>query len=309
MGKTVDIITILGHTAGGKTKLAANVGFTLNGEVISADSRQVYRGMDIGTGKDYSDYVVKGTQVTTHLIDIVDAGYEYNVYEFQKDFFNAVEKIMKKSKLPVLCGGTGLYIESLLRGYGMPSVSVNRALRDELEGKSMQELEKLLRSYKTLHNQSDTDTRKRAIRAIEIAEYISKNGQNIQPFPEVNSITFGVRYTRDERRRRITERLTQRLEEGMVEEAEQLISSGLSFEKLEYYGLEYKFLAQYLSGRLSYDAMFSGLNTAIHRFAKRQMTYFRGMERRGIPIHWIEGSLPLEEKIKAIIDLWNNHQG
>ena len=173
----------------------------------------------------------------------------------------------------------------------------------------MQELEKLLRSYKTLHNQSDTDTRKRAIRAIEIAEYISKNGQNIQPFPEVNSITFGVRYTRDERRRRITERLTQRLEEGMVEEAEQLISSGLSFEKLEYYGLEYKFLAQYLSGRLSYDAMFSGLNTAIHRFAKRQMTYFRGMERRGIPIHWIEGSLPLEEKIKAIIDLWNNHQG
>ncbi|HKK63943.1 MAG TPA: tRNA (adenosine(37)-N6)-dimethylallyltransferase MiaA [Bacteroidales bacterium] len=309
MGKTVDIITILGHTAGGKTKLAANVGFTLNGEVISADSRQVYRGMDIGTGKDYSDYVVKGTQVTTHLIDIVDAGYEYNVYEFQKDFFNAAEKIMKKSKLPVLCGGTGLYIESLLRGYGMPSVSVNRALRDELEGKSMQELEKLLRSYKTLHNQSDTDTRKRAIRAIEIAEYISKNGQNIQPFPEVNSITFGVRYTRDERRRRITERLTQRLEEGMVEEAEQLISSGLSFEKLEYYGLEYKFLAQYLSGRLSYDAMFSGLNTAIHRFAKRQMTYFRGMERRGIPIHWIEGSLPLEEKIKAIIDLWNNHQG
>ena len=309
MGKTVDIITILGHTAGGKTKLAANVAFTLNGEVISADSRQVYRGMDIGTGKDYADYVVKGTQVTTHLIDIVDAGYEYNLYEFQKDFFNAAEKIKERNKLPVLCGGTGLYIESLLRGYSMPSVPVNRSLRDELEGKSMQALEKLLRSYKTLHNQSDTDTKKRAIRAIEIAEFISKNGKNVQPFPEMNSITFGVRYTRDERRRRITERLTQRLEEGMVEEARQLISSGLSFEKLEYYGLEYKFLAQYLSGRLSYDAMFSGLNTAIHRFSKRQMTYFRGMERRGIPIHWIEGSLPLDEKIKAIIDFRNNHRG
>ncbi len=304
MAERVEMITILGHTAGGKTALAAHVAHELGGEVISADSRQVYRGMTIGTGKDYADYVVKGDQVPFHLVDIIDAGQEYNVFAFQHDFHTVFNKLKAKNKLPVMCGGTGLYIESVLRQFEMIHVPVNEARRRALELMEMDELTSLLRSYGPLHNTTDTDIRKRTIRAIEIAEYEKSAGQRRAVIPQVSSLVIGVHYERNLRRYRITERLRDRLEQGMIEEARALLASGVSHEKLEYYGLEYKFLSKYLKGELTYEEMFSSLNTAIHRFAKRQMTWFRGMERRGIEIHWLEGELPLQEKIERVKTLY-----
>jgi tRNA dimethylallyltransferase len=304
MVKHAEMITILGHTAGGKTALAAHVAHELGGEVISADSRQVYRGMTIGTGKDYADYVVRGEQVTCHLIDIADAGQEYNVFAFQQDFCSVYKALKAKNRLPVMCGGTGLYIESVLRQYDMIQVPVDKKRRGMLELMEMEELVRILRSYGSLHNSTDTGSRKRAIRAIEIAEYERSAEKRSTVIPEINSLIVGVRFERSNRRKRITERLKERLEQGMIEEARALLESGVSHEKLEYYGLEYRFLSQYLKGVLSYEEMFEGLNTAIHRFAKRQMTWFRGMERRGTAIHWLEGELPLQEKVEKVKALY-----
>ncbi len=305
MQATPDIITILGHTAGGKTALAAYVAHHLGGEVISADSRQVYRGMTIGTGKDYGDYVVEGRKVPYHLIDIMDAGEVYNVYAFQKDFFSVYVKLKEHGILPVMCGGTGLYIESVLRQYDMLHVPVNEARRRELDALDLEELTAILGSYGRLHNTTDSLSKKRAIRAIEIAEHEVKEQHPQYSLPEIRSLNIGIRYERDVRRTRITERLKQRLDEGMIAEAEALLKAGVDHEKLEYYGLEYRYLSQYLRGALSRDEMFSRLNSAIHRFAKRQMTYFRGMERRGVKIHWIDGSLPLMEKVEKICVLFD----
>lgn len=306
MAERAEMITILGHTAGGKTALAAHVAFELGGEVISADSRQVYRGMTIGTGKDYADYEVEGEQVPFHLVDIVDAGREYSVFAFQQDFYTVYKELKAKNKLPVMCGGTGLYIESVLRQFDMIQVPVDEERRRALELMEMDDLIRLLRSYGPLHNTTDTETRKRAMRAIEIAEHEKSAGHRRAVLPQIRSLIIGVRYERSMRRHRITERLKERLEQGMIEEAGALLASGVSHEKLEYYGLEYKFLSQYLKGALTYEAMFSGLNTAIHQFAKRQMTWFRGMERRGAEIHWLEGELPLQEKIDRVKTLYYN---
>lgn len=304
MTASYDLISILGHTAGGKTAVAASVAHALDGEVISADSRQVYRDMTIGTGKDLDDYLVEGQRVPVHLVDIREAGEEYNVYAFQKDFLSVYTRLKGNGIVPVMCGGTGMYIESVLRRYEMLRVPVNETLRKELEGKSLPELAAILRSYKSLHNRTDTDTKKRAIRAIEIAVHKDNNLEDPGEMPPIRSLTIGISYARDTRRRRITERLKARLEEGMVEEARALLGKGVSHAQLEYYGLEYKYLSRYLSGELSYDEMLSQLNTAIHRFAKRQMTYFRGMERRGIPITWLPGELPTEEKVRKIVEMY-----
>ncbi len=305
MEEQAEMITILGHTAGGKTLLAAHVAYVLGGEVISADSRQVYRGMTIGTGKDYGDYEVEGRKIPFHLVDIVDAGSEYNVFEFQQDFHAVHHQMKEKHALPVLCGGSGLYIESVLRQFEMIHVPVIESRRIELESMSTDQLIRILASYGPLHNTTDIGTKKRLVRAIEIAGYENSQGYN-KPFtPPVRSLNIGIHYERDVRRKRITERLKQRLEQGMVEEVEALLKAGIDHEKLEYYGLEYRFLSQYVRGELTYDEMFTGLNTAIHRFAKRQMTWFRGMERRGIKIHWLEGELPLQEKVDRIKTLYS----
>lgn len=307
MEHTHDMITILGHTAGGKTRVSALVAAALHGEVISADSRQVYRDMDIGTGKDYGDYMVDGNRINCHLVDILDAGGEYNVFTFQQDFLEIYNGLKQENILPVLCGGTGLYIESVLRNYRMKQVPPDPALRAELETKSLEELKVILESGSvTLHNTTDVTNRKRAIRAIEIARFHSDKGNTNADIPEIKSLTYGIRYERDERRRRITARLKERLEGGMIEEAERLLNMGITHEKLQYYGLEYKYLSMYLQGILDYEGLFTGLNTAIHQFAKRQMTYFRGMERRGLEIHWLEGSLPDDDKVLQIVNHWRS---
>lgn len=296
-----DLITVLGHTAAGKTSFAAHLALRKGGEIISADSRQVYLGMDIGTGKDYDDYVVGGKVVPVHLIDLVAAGYEYNAYLFKHDFLRAYTEIMDRNKVPILCGGSGLYIESVLRNYQLLDVPVNLELRDDLEKKSYKELEGILRLYGPLHNVTDSSNRKRMIRAIEIAMFQSSQPKSAEKERTLNPIVFGIRFERTERRKRITERLQQRLEEGMVEEVDGLMKKGISAEKMDYYGLEYRYISKYLLKELSYDEMFKNLNTAIHQFAKRQMTYFRGMERRGISIHWLRGELSMEEKIEETL--------
>lgn len=295
-----NLITITGPTAGGKTKVASHLAKQINGEIISADSRQVYRGMDIGTGKDLSDYMVDGEQIPFHLIDIVDAGYEYNVFEFQRDFINAFMTIKSKGRFPILCGGTGLYIEAVLKGYKLINVPVNEPLRENLSGKNLEELAELLKTYKTLHNTSDVDTVKRAIRGIEIEEYYLQNKEIDTSYPDINSLIVGIVFDRETRRKRITERLKARLQEGMIDEVNRLLSEGLTPESLIYYGLEYKFLTQYVTGQINYETMFTGLETAIHQFAKRQMTWFRHMEKKGFIIHWIDGFLPMEEKLQKI---------
>jgi tRNA dimethylallyltransferase len=294
------MITILGHTAGGKTVLAARVAYMLGGEIISADSRQVYRGMDIGTGKDYEDYIVNGRHIPYHLVDIREAGEEYNVFAFRSDFIRVFGEIRQREKLPILCGGTGLYIEALLRDYKMTGVPVNHTLRSALEEQTMEALETKLRSYGPLHNTTDTSTRKRLVRAIEIAEYQSRHTTSFQSLPAFVPLVVGLRFERNERRRRITRRLEERLEGGLIGEVESLMNKGLTVEKMEYYGLEYKYVAWYLVGKLTYDEMFDSLNTAIHRFAKRQMTYFRGMERRGISIRWLKGEQGVEENASTV---------
>lgn len=303
MDTNYNLITITGATAGGKTSVAVNLAAKLNTEIISADSRQVYRGMDIGTGKDIEEYTFEGKEIPCHLVDIVDAGYKYNVYEFQKDFFKVYKEISDKGKLPILCGGTGMYVESVLKDYELIHVPVNEVLREKMSSLDIKELEKILVSYKRMHNRSDLDTTKRAIRAIEIAEYYQENDIETVKNPKINSLIIAVKFDRDQRRARITERLKSRLENGMIEEAKTLYSKGVSYEDMEYYGLEYKWLAWYLLGKVTYDEMFEGLNTAIHRFSKRQMTWFRKMEKNGTEIHWLDGNLEMEEKMNFILRL------
>lgn len=295
-----DLIAILGPTASGKTPFAAALAAELNTEIISADSRQIYRGMDLGTGKDLADYTVQGRAIPYHLIDIADPGYKYNVFEYQRDFLSAYETIKQKGCLPVLCGGTGMYLEAVLKGYRLLPVPENPELRARLEGKSLAELTEILKQYKTLHNSTDVDTAKRAIRAIEIEEYYLQTDVAEREFPKLNSLIIGVDIDRELRREKISRRLRQRLDEGMVDEVRRLLAEGIKPDDLIYYGLEYKYLTLYAIGEMSYDEMFAGLETAIHQFAKRQMTWFRGMERRGFTIHWVSATLPTEEKIKFV---------
>ena len=302
-----DLITILGPTASGKTSLAAALADRLGTEIISGDSRQVYRRMDLGTGKDLVDYVVEGHEVPYHLIDIVEPGYKYNVFEYQRDFLKAYEDITAKGKLPVLCGGTGMYIESVLKGYRLLLVPENPELRTSLEGKTLEELTRILSGYKKLHNSTDVDTAKRAIRAIEIEEYYKQQPPEYREFPSLKSLIIGVDIDRELRREKITCRLKQRLDEGMVDEVRGLLAEGIPAENLIYYGLEYKFLTQYAIGELTYEEMFHQLETAIHQFAKRQMTWFRGMERRGFTIHWLDATLSMEDKVERIINLINTN--
>ena len=303
----IDLITILGPTASGKTPLAAALADRLGTEIISGDSRQVYRRMDLGTGKDLVDYTVEGRQVPYHLIDIVEPGYKYNVFEYQRDFLKAYQEIIAKNKLPILCGGTGMYIESVLKGYRLLPVPENPELRASLEGKSLEELTGILEGYKKLHNSTDVDTAKRAIRAIEIEEYYKQQPPEYREFPSLKSLIVGVDIDRELRREKITRRLKQRLDEGMVEEVRGLLAEGIAPENLIYYGLEYKFLTQYAIGELTFDEMFHQLETAIHQFAKRQMTWFRGMERRGFTIHWLDATLSMEEKIEQITNLMDTN--
>jgi tRNA dimethylallyltransferase len=296
-----ELITILGPTASGKTSLAVALAKALDSEIISADSRQVYRRMDIGTGKDLSEY----DSVPYHLIDICDAGEKYNVFEFQHDFAKAFVEIKAKGKLPILCGGTGMYIESVLKGYKLLAVPENRELREQLSGFTLDELTVKLSTYKELHNKTDVDSVKRAIRAIEIEEYYRTQTPDFTEFSPINSMIIGVDIDRDVRREKITKRLKSRLDEGMVEEVRSIIESGVSPDDLIYYGLEYKYLTLYIIGQLTFDEMFAQLEMAIHQFAKRQMTWFRGMERRGFTIHWVDAMLPMEEKVNSICQLIN----
>ena len=295
-----ELIAILGPTASGKTPFAAALANVLDTEIISADSRQIYRGMDLGTGKDLIDYTVNGKQIPYHLIDIADPGYKYNVFEYQRDFLTAYETIKQKGKLPVLCGGTGLYLESVLKGYKLLPVPENPELRARLADKSLEELTGILQQYKTLHNTTDVDTAKRAIRAIEIEEYYAHTPVDERTFPQLNSLIIGVDIDRELRREKISRRLRQRLDEGMVDEVRRLIEQGIQPDDLIYYGLEYKYLTLYVIGKLTYEEMYQELEIAIHQFAKRQMTWFRGMERRGFTIHWMDAGLPMEEKIAFV---------
>lgn len=299
----MNLITILGPTASGKTTFAAHLAKELDTEIISADSRQIYRGMDIGTGKDLVDYTVDGVDIPYHLVDIKDAGYKYNVFEFQHDFFEAFKQIQAKNKIPILCGGTGMYIESVLRGYNLLDVSPNEKLRDDLKDKELPELVEILESYKQLHNSSDTETKRRCIRAIEIADYYATHEKELVKLPEINAVIIGVDIDRDLRREKITKRLKSRLKEGMIDEVKGLMEAGCSADDLIYYGLEYKFVTQHIIGELTFDEMFSKLEIAIHQFAKRQMTWFRGMAKRGIHINWIDATLPTAEKIQRVKDL------
>ena len=309
------MITILGPTASGKTPVAARLAAEIGGEVISADSRQVYRRMDIGTGKDLGEYVVRSQesgvsrQIPYHLIDIREPGTKYNLFEYQQDFFDVYEDIRSRGVVPILCGGTGLYIEAVLKGYHLSPVPQNQELRDRLEGKSLAELTEMLTALKVktgsnMHNTTDVDSCQRAIRAIEIETYNLEHPTPRRELPPVDSLIIGINIDRELRREKITRRLKARLEEGMVDEVKALLDEGIPAEDLIYYGLEYKFLTEYLTGQLSYDEMFSRLEIAIHQFAKRQMTWFRGMERRGFKINWIDATLPMEEKIKRIVDLF-----
>lgn len=304
MNTPYSIITILGPTACGKTALAVELAHKLDTEIISADSRQIYRRMDIGTGKDLEEYSVEGEEIPYHLIDIAEPGYKYNLFEYQRDFLNAYNAVKAKGKIPIVCGGTGLYIESVLKGYRMTPVPENKELRESLKNKTLEELTVILAGMKKLHNTTDVDTVARAIRAIEVQTYYKEHSVDERPFPKLDSLTIGISVDRDVRRARITKRLKERLENGMVDEVKSLLAEGISPKDLIYYGLEYKYLTLYVTGELTYEEMFRQLEIAIHQFAKRQMTWFRGMERRGIPITWIDGNLPLDKKITDIINLY-----
>lgn len=303
------MITILGPTASGKTSLAVALAADLGGEIISADSRQVYIGMTIGTGKDLSDYYINGKHIPYHLIDICKPGTKYNLFCYQQDFINAYNDIRRRNVLPILCGGTGLYIESVIKGYNLSPVPQNIELRNRLANHSLCELTQLLKSLKekngsNMHNKTDVDTPQRAIRAIEIEEFNYNHPTKNRPFNPVDSLVIGVKISREERRKKISERLKQRLNDGMVDEIKHLLASGLTAEDLIYYGLEYKYITEYVIGKLSYQEMYNQLEIAIHQFSKRQMTWFRGMERRGTTIHWVDASLPMNEKLKEIKRLW-----
>lgn len=318
------MITILGPTASGKTPLAAALAQRVDGEIISADSRQVYRRMDIGTGKDLEDYTVQGSSASEatksmtgfrvqhipyHLIDICEPGTKYNLFQYQQDFMDAYNDIVSRGKQPILCGGTGLYIEAVLKGYHLSPVPQNEELRKQLEGKSLEELAKILLELKSknesnMHNTTDVDSAQRAIRAIEIETYNLEHPTPRRELPPVDSCIIGVNIDRELRREKITRRLKARLEEGMIEEVRGLMAEGIAADDLIYYGLEYKFVTEYLTGKTTYDEMFARLEIAIHQFAKRQMTWFRGMERRGFVIHWIDATLPMEEKVNEILKIW-----
>lgn len=302
------MITILGPTASGKTSLAAALAARIDAEIISADSRQVYRGMTIGTGKDLDDYRQGDRLIPYHLIDICEPGTKYNLFQYQQDFHLIYNNIVARGVRPILCGGTGLYIESVLKGYALSPVPQNQALRDELADKSLAELTEMLedlkrRNHSVMHNQTDVDTAQRAIRAIEIETYNLEHPTDNRTLPPIDSVIIGVDINREERRRKITQRLKQRLEEGMVDEIRQLLDRGIAPENLIYYGLEYKFVTEYVIGKTSYEEMFRQLEIAIHQFAKRQMTWFRGMERRGFTIHWIDALDPMDSKVAQIMDI------
>ncbi len=304
MAKTGDdtplMVTILGPTATGKTRVAALLAARLNGEVISADSRQVYRGMNLGTGKDYDDYVVGGKIIPVHLIDIADPGYEYSVFEYQQDFLRVFDDIVSRKKTPVLCGGTGLYLEAVLSGYKLVKAPENPELRKTLEKKTLEELQQILINLKPTHNTTDLLDKQRALRAIEIATYEQSQSALPDDFPEIKHLIFGINLPREQVRFRITERLKRRLDEGMIDEISNLLKSGLEPEQLTFYGLEYRYITDHATGKITRDEMFRLLNTAIHQFAKRQMTWFRRMEKRGFNIIWIDGNLHEDEKIALI---------
>ena len=303
------MITILGPTACGKTSLAAALAADIHAEIISGDSRQVYRGMDIGTGKDLADYRVGDISVPYHLIDIVEPGTKYNVYQYQRDFMRAYDDIVGRGVTPILCGGSGLYLEAVLRGYRMAPVPENKPLRQSLEGKSLAELTEMLNDIKTrkglrMHNTTDVDTAKRAIRAIEIELYQDEHPEETEDIQPVDSLVIGLHIEVGQRRERITRRLKARFDEGMADEIRRIIDSGVAPEELIYYGLEYKYVTEYVIGQRDFEETFRLLEIAIHQFAKRQMTWFRGMERRGVKIHWIDSQLPMEEKINEIKNIW-----
>ena len=307
------LLTILGPTASGKTTLAAHVAAATDAEIISGDSRQVYRRMDIGTGKDLDDYTVGEKQIPYHLIDICEPGTKYNLFEYQRDFLDAYQDISARNKNAILCGGTGLYIESVLKGYQLSPVPQNEELRQRLEGKSLEELTVMLEDLKlstssNMHNRSDVDTAQRAIRAIEIEEYNLVHPVPEREFPAIDSVIVGVDIEREARREKITRRLKDRLNDGMIEEVRGLVDSGIPQENLTYYGLEYKFVTEYVVGLITYEEMFTRLEIAIHQFAKRQMTWFRGMERRGFRIHWIDALLPMDKKVEKVLNVWNSVQ-
>lgn len=308
------MITIIGPTASGKTTFAAHLAADyiangMNAEIISGDSRQVYRGMDIGTGKDLCDYKVGDIEVPYHLIDICNPGEKYNIFEYQQDFLKAYEDITSRKALPILCGGSGLYVESVIKGYHLSPVPQNEELRNALKDKSMEELTQILielkkRNNSNMHNTTDVDSKQRAIRAIEIETYNTEIHTDNRYFPPIKTTIIGVDISRDERRNKISSRLKKRIDEGMTDEIRRIIESGVNPEDLIYYGLEYKFVTEYVIGRTSYDEMLHGLEIAIHQFAKRQMTWFRGMERRGLKINWIDAMLPMEEKVRMAKEIY-----
>ena len=314
------MVTILGPTASGKTALAASFAARFDAlcakgkypsqcaEIISADSRQVYRGMDVGTGKDLCDYTVNGHSIPYHLIDICEPGTKYNLFEYQQDFYDAYQDVVSRNAFPVLCGGTGLYIESVLKGYHLSPVPQNPELREQLAGKSLEELTAILvdlkqRNGSQMHNRTDVDTAQRAIRAIEIETHNLHHPMPERELPAIDSLVIGVAIDRDARREKITRRLRQRLDEGMVDEIRGLLDRGIPAEDLIYYGLEYKYITEYVIGKTTYEEMFRGLEIAIHQFAKRQMTWFRGMERRGFTIHWVDALQPMEQKVDQVVDV------
>ena len=296
-----NLICILGPTATGKTRLAAELANLIDAEIISADSRQVYRGMDLGTGKDLEDYVVDGTPIPYHLIDIVDPGYEYNIFEFQNNYLEAYSDIIGRNKNAILCGGSGMYLDSILRGYEMKQVPRNQELRDVLSHLDDEALRDRFLSYKIPHNVTDLNDKDRLIRAIEINDF-DQNHKDDAPFPKYNSLNFGIHFEREEIRKRITSRLKDRLKNGMIDEVKQLLEKGFTAEQLMFYGLEYKFVTQHVIGDLRYNDLFQKLNSAIHQFAKRQMTWFRRMEKHGVEIHWLDGNLKTEEKLKLVLE-------
>ncbi len=304
-----NLVTVLGHTAGGKTRFASCLADRIGGEIISADSRQVYRRMNLGTGKDYNDYVVGGRKVAYHLVDILDPGYEYNVYEYQRDFLDLYRAVRNRQKMPVLCGGSGLYIEAVLRGYRLIRVPVNRLLRSGLEKKSMDELVSQLSSFKKLHNKTDTEDRNRLIRALEIEFYYRDHPGLDEEYPDLKPLILGISFDRLSRRNMIARRLHERLQAGMIEEVKGLLAEGIPAGKLICYGLEYKYITEHLTGKTGLEEMTRQLETAIHRFAKRQMTWFRRMERSGMRIHWLNGDMPLEEKLEIAVSLLDAGRG
>ena len=308
--KAGSLITILGPTASGKTSLAAHLAYEIDAEIISADSRQVYRGMTIGTGKDLEDYMIKDRQIPYHLIDICEPGTKYNLFRYQEDFIKVYADMMKRGKQAILCGGTGLYIESVLKGYHLSPVPQNQELRDALADKSLEELTEMLKRLKQqsgsmMHNKTDVDSCQRAIRAIEIETYNLEHPTEDRTFPAIESIIIGVAIDRDARRAKISGRLQKRLDSGMIDEVKGLLDAGIPAADLIYYGLEYKYITEYIIGKIGFEEMFRRLEIAIHQFAKRQMTWFRGMERRGFTIHWVDALLPMEEKVGMIKELIN----